>query len=139
MWRTLFPLLFLASPLRAQSLPEIMQGSYGSATDPAGSCQVNPHEMSFLASPPHLFLSWKQPWVTASGETETGRRYDLLVMDAGSFTLRREGETQRTDSGDRPIWILRRTSNPEGYCWGRADWPLVRCEDQQLRCDAPVS
>ncbi|MCF1707488.1 hypothetical protein L0V05_01525 [Tabrizicola sp. J26] len=134
-----FLLFVLAAPARAQSLPEIMQGLYGSATDPATACEVNPHEMNFLASPPHLFLSWNQPRTTASGASESGRRYDLLAMDAGSFTLRREGETERTASGDRPIWILRRTTEPEGYCWGGADWPLVRCEDQQLRCSAPVS
>ena len=26
-----------------------------------------------------------------------------------------------------------------GYCWGRADWPVVRCEDAQLRCDSSIS
>lgn len=116
-----------------------MQGLYGSATDPATACEANPHEMSFLASPPHLFLSWTQPRTTASGTTETGRRYDLLATDGGSFTLRREGETERTASGDRPVWILRRLTSPEGYCWGRQDWPLVRCVDRQLRCGTPVS
>ncbi len=116
-----------------------MPGSYGSAHDPAGSCQVNPHTFGFLAQPPHLFILWKAPWVNDKGETESNRRYDLLGMDGSTFTLRREDDAARTEDGSRPIWILRKTSDPEGYCWGRTDWPTVRCEDQQVRCDAPVS
>ena len=139
MWRTAFLLAILPSLASAQDLVDTMRGLYGSASDPAGSCQSNPHRLDFLADPPHLFLMWNAPWTNAQGVSEHNRRYDLLASDGSTFTLRREDEPQQTDAGTRPIWILRHTALPEGYCWGRSDWPLMRCEDQQLRCDAPVS
>ena len=123
----------------AQDLTDAMRGTYGSATDPAGSCASNPHRMDFVFNPPHLVLLWKAPWTTTQGVQEFDRRYDLLAMDVSTFTLRWEDDPGRTDTGDHPIWILRRTTQPEGYCWGRMDWPQMRCEDQQVRCDAPVS
>ena len=139
MWRTAFLLAILPSLASAQDLVDTMRGLYGSASDPAGSCHSNPHRLDFLADPPHLFLMWNAPWTNAQGVSEHNRRYDLLASDGSTFTLRREDEPQQTDAGTRPIWILRHTAQPEGYCWGRSDWPLMRCEDQQLRCDAPVS
>lgn len=123
----------------AGDLVDLLRGTYGSATDPAGSCDTNPHQLDFLARPPHLMLIWPAPWIDQAGETIQSRRYDILGQEGNAFILRNEDETQSTDSGDRPIWILRPTSDPAGYCWGRTDWPAVRCEDQQLRCDKPVS
>ena len=132
-------LALLPTLASAQDLTDTMRGLYGSATDPAGSCAANPHRLDFMSSPPHLLLMWKAPWTDAKGETQTDRRYDLLGMDDSTFTLRWEDDPSQTDAGRRPIWILRHTAQPEGYCWGRTDWPQMRCEDQQLRCDAPVS
>jgi len=117
----------------------MMRGLCGPAADPAGSCQSNPHRLDVLANPPHPLLKWNAPWTNAQGVMEYGRRYDLLASEGSTFTLRREVEPQQTDAGTRPIWILRHTTQPEVYCWGRSDWPQMRCEDQQLRCDAPVS
>jgi hypothetical protein len=139
MLRLAFLLSFLPSLALAQDLVTTMRGTYGSATDPAGSCASNPHQLDFLASPPHLFLMWKAPWTDASGQTQYDRRYDILGMDDSTFTLRWEDDPTLTEDGGRPVWILRHTTQPEGYCWGRSDWPMMRCEDQQLRCDAPVS
>lgn len=136
----LVPLLALLPVLaQAQDLVVTLPGTYGSASDPAGSCDVNPHELSFLARPPHVMLTWPSPWIDRTGETVQSRRYDILGQDGNSLILRNEDETRSTDSGDRPIWILRPTTDTVGYCWGRTDWPAVRCEDQQLRCDKPVS
>ena len=139
MWRAVFLLMVLPSLASAQDLVDMMRGLYGSASDPAGACQSNPHRLDFIANPPHLFLLWQAPWTNAQGVTEYDRRYDLLASDGSTLTLRREDEPQQTAAGTRPIWILRRTTQPEGYCWGRSDWQQMRCEDPQLRCDAPVS
>lgn len=135
-------LIFLISSLgaaRAQDMFSALPGQYGSATDPATSCAANPHELSFMTQPPHALFVWTRPWTDAQGETVSDRRYDLLTHTDTTLTLRLEGDTQRTATGDRPIWILRPTSSPEGYCWGRADWPSVHCEDQQVRCDKATS
>lgn len=139
MWRILFLLCCLPGLAAAQDVVTDMPGLYGSASDPAGSCDSNPHRLELLARPPHLFLSWEAPWINAAGETVYNRRYDVLGVDGQTFLLRNEDEQVFTDDGQRPVWILRRTSDPEGYCWGRTDWPQMHCEDQQLRCDAPVS
>jgi hypothetical protein len=138
------PLLLVlatATPAAAQSVYERAAGIYGDASDPALSCQNNPHELSFTAAPPHAVLQWNLPQTMPNGRLEDSARYDLLGADATTLTLRREGDPTRTETGARPIWLLRLTDQPLGYCWGRTDWPLIRCEQQQLRCDAdkPVS
>lgn len=124
---------------QAQDVFSTLRGQYGSASDPATSCAANPHELDFIAQPPHAIFVWSQPWTDADGTSVSDRRYDLLDYSDTTLTLRLEGDTRRTDTGDRPIWILRQTTEPEGYCWGRSDWPSVHCEDQQVRCDKATS
>lgn len=92
-----------------------------------------------MAQPPHALFNWTRPWVDPDGTQISDQRYDLLTTQDNTLILRLEGDTHRTASGDRPIWILRQTSQPEGYCWGRTDWPAVHCENQQLRCEKATS
>lgn len=139
MWRLVLLLAVLPGLAPAQDLVEAMTGRYGSASDPAGSCALNPHELQVMAQPPHLFLTWAAPWTDATGKTISNRHFDILAWNQTGFTLRDEDERQVTDAGRPLVWILRRTKLPQGYCWGRTDWPQMRCEDQQLRCDTPVS
>lgn len=140
--RVQFPLvlfLILTDAAAAQAVFDALRGQYGSAADPATSCAANPHQLDFMAQPPHALLTWAQPKPDGSGGLVTGERYDILDFDDRSLTLRLEGETRRTDGGGRPVWILRLTQAPPGYCWGRADWSVVRCEAAQLRCDSSIS
>ncbi|MFN0115605.1 MAG: hypothetical protein ACKVPY_13105 [Paracoccaceae bacterium] len=130
-------LALAAGPAAAAPVPDGVAGLYGDAADRALSCAENPHELSFLPSPPHAFLIWSKPAMDASGRLRTGERYDLLEARQGELVLRLEGESRRTDDGGLPIWIMRFTA--EGYCWGRTDWPVVRCERPQVRCWQPVS
>ena len=123
----------------AQDIFDSLGGPYGSANDPATACAANPHQLEFMAQPPHAMFHWAQPMVTAQGTTVTDERYDLLDHSDTTLTLRQEGDTRRTPNGNRPIWILRLTTQPEGYCWGRTDWPSVHCENQQVRCDKATS
>ena len=140
--RGLIPMVLVLSlpgAAGAQSLLDGFRGQYGSASDPATSCATNPHQLDFMAQPPHALFQWQTPKVDPSGAMVSGERYDLLDYDDKTLTLRQEGDSRRTDSGAHPIWILRLTDDPKGYCWGRTDWPVVRCEDAQLRCDASTS
>ena len=134
-------ILLLAAPAGAQTVFDRAAGLYGSVENPAQSCTQNPHRLSFMAAPPHALFRWAQPAPDASGQMRDHERYDILDYDAGSITLRREGDPQMTADGNPPVWILRLTQNPAGHCWGRADWPVVRCERLALRCgdDAPTS
>lgn len=131
-----FLLLLLASPALADETG--FAGPFGSASDPETSCAANPHSITFMTQPPHAFLEWEHPFIDASGQSVALRRFDLEAASPDMLTLREEGGERLAD-GSRPTWFLRLTENPKGYCWGRADWPMVRCEDQQLLCVVPVS
>ena len=132
-------LTILATSAGAQTVFDRARGQYGSASDPANSCAANPHQLDFMALPPHALLSWSKPRFEENGLPTTGERYDILSNDDTSLTLRLEGDNRRTDTGAQAIWVLRLTTNPQGYCWGRTDWPVVRCEQQQVRCDNATS
>lgn len=129
--------LFIAGPAAAQSVFDRAAGLYGDATDPATSCATNPHDLSFMASPPHAIFTWSAPAADPSGRMRSVDRYDLEGAADSSLFLELEGSPERTATGHRPVWILRLTV--DGYCWGRRDWPVVRCERPQVRCDRPVS
>ena len=134
--------LFLLANLTnasAQAVLDPFRGQYGSAADPATSCAANPHVLDFMIQPPHALFNWAKPWTDTEGQTISGQRYDLLSTQDNTLILRLEGDTRRTATGDRPIWMLRQTTQPQGYCWGRTDWPAVHCENQQVRCDNPTS
>lgn len=134
--------LFLLASLTqaaAQDVLDSLRGQYGSATDPATSCAANPHQLDFMARPPHALFNWAKPWTDADANLISHRRYDLLSTQNSTLILRLEGDSHQTADGSHPIWILRPTTQPEGYCWGRTDWPSVHCEDQQLRCDKATS
>jgi hypothetical protein len=129
----------LSTPAAAQSALDAAPGLYGSAHDPQQSCDANPHELSFMANPPHAIFRWTAPRPDPDGYLSTEDRYDFRGATDNTIALQREGDAPLAETGRRPTWILRLTQDPAGYCWGREDWPLMRCEDQQLRCDAPLS
>jgi hypothetical protein len=127
-----------AHAAQGQALFDAARGQYGSATDPATSCSANPHEMTFMASPPHMMLTWDQPKDDGVGQPRRFERYDVEDFDDTTMTLRAEGEFRPDPEGGR-FWVLQMTQTPPGYCWRRPDWPSVRCEDQQLRCENATS
>lgn len=132
--RPLILFAFIASPAFADALDRAA-GIYGSVLDPAQSCAVNPHELSFIPAPPHAVFHWAKPRLNHNGQSTTEDTYDLRDATDTSLTLQREGDAALAETGRRPLWILRLTQNPDGYCWGRADWPSVRCVEPSLRCD----
>jgi hypothetical protein len=118
----------------AQSVFDGLEGLYGSTTDPAASCAANPHRLTLLASPPHVLLTWKEAVDDPEAGWSVSERFDILGSDGGAVILRHEGHALRGDGGTA-FWVMRRTTNPEGYCWGRTDRPTVFCERPQERCD----
>jgi hypothetical protein len=131
-------LVLMAPAAQGQALFDAARGQYGSATDPATSCASNPHQLDFMASPPHAMMTWAQPKSDGVGQPRRFERYDIEDYDAGAMTLRAEGDFRPDPEGGR-FWVLQLTQTPPGYCWRRPDWPQVRCEDQQLRCESPTS
>ena len=132
-------LICLAHAAPAQALFDAARGQYGSATDPATSCAANPHEMDFEPSPPHLNLTWNSLKEGPAGRPRAHERYDIEGFDDSTMTLRQEGDYRPDPDGLGPFWVLQFTGTPPGYCWRRPDWPSVRCEDQQLRCENATS
>lgn len=125
----------LTLPAAADEL-EAYRGLYGSATDPALSCATNPHRLDFYGTRLHAGLEWQSPWFTQDGREVVSRRFDVWSTE-GFLTLEEDGPAERLSDGSLPVWHLRLTA--EGYCWGRADWPVMRCENRQVRCDAATS
>jgi hypothetical protein len=137
--RALILALFLATPAAAQTALSLAPRLYGSASDPTLSCDTNPHELSFIENPPHAIFQWRDPRPDPDGYLSREDTYDLRGATDSTLTLLREGDARLPDTGRRPVWILRLTQKPAGYCWGREDWPMMRCEQQQLRCEVPIS
>ena len=139
--RALLALCLIAfSPAaQAQALFDAARGQYGSATDPATSCAANPHQMDFEANPPHLNLTWERLKEGPPGQPRAHERYDIETFDDTTMTLREEGDFRPNADGKGRYWVLQMTQMPAGYCWRRPDWPSVRCEDQQLRCENATS
>ena len=141
--RALFTLMLLAcaAPVAAQTAMDAAPGLYGSASDPALSCSVNPHRLDVTGPRPHVELNWEQPAEDPEVGATLHSRYDVIGADQSSITLRREGSQLRAEDGGPVIWVLRLTATPDGYCWGRADRPIVYCERRQIRCSdaAPTS
>jgi hypothetical protein len=127
----------LASPAAADALSALTGGKFG-ATEGLSTCALNPHVFGTIPSPPHVVLTWTIP-LSQQGAAPSDRAvYDLLSADGDVLTLRREGENLTGPDGAPAFHLLRRTTNPDGYCWGRTDWPVIRCEEQQVRCDTPA-
>jgi hypothetical protein len=111
-------------------------GTYGSATDPSQSCATNPHVLSFQPSLRHAMFTWSAPRPDSDGNISVEDIYDMRGSTDSTLSMQREGEAPLPETGRRAMWILRLTSNPAGYCWGRQDWPLVRCINAAVRCDS---
>lgn len=132
----LLMLALMTCPATAQTVFDRAAGVYGRPDDPAASCTANPHRLYFNGQPPHAHITWQSPARTAQGDWTDRARFDIVDYDDSTIALSREGDPARTDTGDRIIWLLRLTDDPAGYCWGRADWPSVRCIAPATRCDA---
>lgn len=133
--RALIIALCLATPATAQTVFDRAAGSYGSPLDPAQSCDANPHDLSFITNPPHAVFRWAKPRTNRDGQLTQEDTYDLRDATDTTLSLQREGDAPLPETGRRPLWILRLTQDPDGYCWGRADWPSVRCIEPAVRCD----
>jgi hypothetical protein len=132
-------LVLLAAPALAQDGFEVLQGQFGSATDPAASCGANPHELSIIDDRPHLARTWTQPVTGSAGGPRLREVYDVEQFDGTALVLSEEGLYHADPEGTGGLWVMQMTENPPGYCWRRPDWPEARCQDQQLRCENATS
>lgn len=132
-------LLILASPAMAQDGFSVLEGLFGSAGDPAASCAANPHELAIIDDRPHLARIWKSPVTGSAGGPRLREVYDVETFAGTALVLSEEGLYHADPEGTGGFWVMQMTQNPPGYCWRRPDWPEVRCQDQQLRCESATS
>jgi hypothetical protein len=138
---TLTLLLALAPSAAAALTAEEMAGPYESVDGNDNTCAANPATLSVRRGPDHVTFDWPVPFTVFDGSSRTHVAYDLLEERADALALRLEGETRLTEAGEVVIWLLRPTPDRDGFCWGRTDWPLMRCEHAYRRCAdaAPTS
>ena len=133
-------LFALASPALGQAAFDLLQGTFGSASDPAASCAVNPHEVAIIDDRPHLARTWRKPYQGNVGAPRLREVYDLDSAHGTALTLSEEGVYRADSDGQQGgVWVMQFTNTPAGYCWRRPDWLITRCEDQQLRCESATS
>ena len=133
----LLPLVAL--PAHADIFDDL-SGQFGKLGGP-NTCAQNPHVVTFSEDRSQAHFAWQSPIVDFRGVTRLGGSYVILSHDNQSITMRIPEETRLTEDGETVVWIMRRVAEPEGYCWGRTDWPITRCELMTVRCmpDTPIS
>ena len=91
--RILGPLALIAFgfPALAQDGFQMLEGQFGSATDPAASCGANPHELSIIDDRPHLARTWTQAITGSAGSPRTREVYDVVQFDGTAIALTEEG------------------------------------------------
>ncbi len=142
MQRLVLALLPLLAPAAAPALTaEEMEGSYESVAGTDNTCAANPARLSVTRNPDHVSFDWPQPFAVFDGSVRSRVDYDLIEERPDALVLRLEGETRRTATGEVVIWLMRPDAARQGFCWGRTDWPVIRCEHAYRRCPdmAPTS
>ncbi len=135
-------LLAVLAPTAVVALTaEEMEGSYESVDGLNNTCATNPARLSVTRDPDHVTFDWPVPFTVFDGSQRTRVDYDLVEERSDALVLRLEGETRRTDAGAVVVWLLRPDAARQGFCWGRTDWPVIRCEHAYRRCPdlAPTS
>lgn len=134
-WLSLVALILSACPPGAQEILDRAEGLYGIAEEPSASCEVNPHQIEFIADPPRAIFTWNEPIEGYDGALHDRAVYDILAAGSMGPTLALQGETRTTPEGALVAWDMRVAIDGSGYCWHRADWPLLACSRTYMRCD----
>lgn len=131
--------LLVAAPAAAEDIFDRFPGDYGMPSLGTPLCQDNAHRITFSADRSRAIFDWRRPFENYRGEAMQTGGYTVLGHDETSITLALDDESRLTAEGAPVVWILRHIETPEGYCWGRTDWPAGRCIALHLRCPAPPS
>jgi hypothetical protein len=132
----LLPLL-CATPIPALTAEE-MVGNWESVDGAHNTCEANPARLTVSRNPDHVTFDWPEAFTVFDGTERSRVDYDLIEERSDALVLRLEGEVRRTEAGETVVWLLRPDQARNGFCWGRTDWPLVRCEHAYRRCADPA-
>lgn len=125
-------LVFPANAVRADVFDRLT-GEFGNLRG-ADTCAANPHRIRFSDDRTQAFFTWQGPMWSYRSLWEREAVYSVLSYDANGVVMRLEHESRLTDAGETVVWIARPIDRPEGYCWGRTDWPSQKCANAHVRC-----
>ena len=140
--RALLALLIFANPALAEGdVFQSLSGTYGPLFSPTLSCKLNPHRISFYDNNQRARFDWQAEIVGYNEKRLKTAEYTVVGTSALGIILALDGESRLTDAGEPVVWILRPVQGLAGYCWGRTDWPELRCIATHIRCEdaAPTS
>lgn len=132
--------LFATVSARAQAPPppnaglfQSVAGKWGWKDSPDYSCETNPHFITYSESNRRLTLTHAKPFIGVGGQSKTDSVYDVLYAESNKITVYLQGETRRTKSGDRVIWVLV-LLDKDTYAWRRTDWEADEMTKHIVRC-----
>ncbi|MBI2306127.1 MAG: hypothetical protein HYU78_02380 [Rhodocyclales bacterium] len=102
-------------------------------SDKADQCTENPHYISFAPDRKTAYFRVKKPF-EHEGKMVSEYSYTVLYSEGNTITMLVNGETRRTDYGDRVVWVLI-LKDPATYKWRRTDWPPSNSTPNVRRCD----
>ena len=132
----------LPAPVAAQASPfDVLTGTFGASYLLEESCRKNPHTVRFTDGQSRARFDWQTPIMGYDDQPRSHSEYTVVGLDGDGIIMALDGESRITASGAPVVWILRPVQRPDGYCWGRTDWPAARCIALHLRCPggAPTS
>lgn len=135
-------LLLSAAPALAEEDPFFrLSGTFGRPFTADSDCQTNPHTVRFLQGNHRARFEWPNLVEDYEGKPRVFAEYSVQGLDGNGIIMALDGESRLTEAGEPVVWIMRPVARPDGYCWGRTDWPAARCIAVTLRCkgDAPSS
>lgn len=96
-------------------------------------CSENPHYITFSPDRKTAQFRVDKPF-QIDEKMVSEYSYTILSSEERSITMVMDGETRRTDSGDRVVWVLI-LKNPTTYAWRRTDWEPSRLTPDVARCN----
>lgn len=128
------------APVRAD-VYDRLSGTFGSAEVEGLRCHENPHTITFTSDRSRAHFRWQSAIIDYLGGLRTEGTYLVRSGSEDGVVMQITDEQRRQRDGQPVVWVMRPLAEPEGYCWGRTDWPAGQCTDRFVRCttEAPVS
>lgn len=129
-------MVWVAATPAAADVFASLSGTFGVPDLPDETCATNPVFSTFSPDRTRVTFTWNDPVLSYTGQMITSYGGSVVRAGPDSVTLQRDRETRLDYKGVKVLWIMRLTTNPEGYCWTQSDWspqdcaPMLRCGPQ---------
>jgi hypothetical protein len=120
------------NPAPDPALFKTVAGKWGWKDSDTSGCGSNFHTISF-PNDKTMTLTFSKPFKSVTGAMTNVSTYDVLYAEGNKITTLIQGETRRTDAGDRVLWVLI-LKDPNTYAWRRTDWRAEGMTKEIERC-----